>query len=276
MLTRMALLASVAVMVLAAPATSQSPPAPSKPAPSEAGPSEPGPTESTVSLEALAVNFPGDAGKVRSAIFFGLSLAEVPQGPRSVEASASLKRGGEVVDTFEITADLTVDDLDDRRRLQFYGDLGAAPGSYQLSLRIGIDGLTHVADYPFQLDMPVKDGPAVLPPILLDDEGFVAAFFEGEPGADPREPPADYPLFAAGEQLVPDIAPRLGVDVPRRPICLILRELMQETTFLETGTVYEDGTLLSKARLALISQDEPTNDRYETSTLGPDTHALTE
>lgn len=241
----------------------------------------------TTSLEALAVTLPGEAGAVRSALFFGLSLEDLESellasgqpanGPGRLQAKASLLKAGTEVDAFEVTAELTADDLEDRRRLQVYGDLEAPPGRYRLSLELRIGEETHSADYPLQLQRPPPDRATVLPPLLVDDEGFVAAFYEpdtADTAADPREPPADYPLFATGEQLVPDIAPRLGVDVPRSRICLIGRALTADKTFLETGMVSEDGTLLSKERLAVVSQDEAVDGGYETLCLGLDTQGL--
>lgn len=225
-------------------------------------------------LSALAASFPAADGQVRAAVFFGLPLRGVPG---SLRATARLLPDApgplDAVDAFEVEATLEADDLDGRRLLQVYGDLVAPPGRYRLALAMQAGEVQARAEYPLTLEAAPADRPTVQPPLLLDDEGLVAAFYELADQASVRQPPANYPFIAAGERFVPDISPRLGEDVPRSRVCLIGRGLTGEKTFLETGLIAADGTLLSKERLAMVSSDTGETG-YETLCLGLDTQSL--
>ena len=245
----------------------------------------PGPASAEPTLSALAASLPAPGGQVRAAVIFGRSLDGVGSSS-SLKATASLlpDRPGPVdtVDAFTVETELTADDLDSRRQLQVYGDLVAPPGRYRLRLEMLVGEESASADYPLELEAPATEGPSLLPPLLADDEEFVAAFYEHEENGrrrndepvDVRQPPSDYPFRAAGEPLVPDISPRLDEDRPRSRVCLTGRQLTDEETFLETSLIAADGTQLSKERLAVVSSDEANRFGFETLCLGLDSQGL--
>lgn len=221
-------------------------------------------------LEALVATFPAPAGQVRAALWIGRPVTSASTG--QLLARASLLGSGGEVDTFTVESPVDAAELDGRSRLQVYGDLVAAPGSYRLEIEVSLGAEKASVTYPFELHLPALDRPSVLPPFFLDDEGLIAAFYEA--GPTPTQPPTDYPFKAADEFFVPDLSPRITPDMPRSRVCLIGRRLSDEKTLLESGLIASDGTMLSKERLAAVSRDEADADGLETLCLGLDTQGL--
>ncbi|MEM8994143.1 MAG: hypothetical protein AAGF23_05045 [Acidobacteriota bacterium] len=227
-------------------------------------------------LEALAASFPAAAGSDPGAVRVGLWLGRTvtPADVGALRARVRLVGDGGAVDAFTVDAAVDAAELEGRGRLQVYGDLAAPPGRYRLDLELALGDVVSRATYPFDVHAPAADRPSVLPPFFLDDEGLVSAFYEGSPGSAAKEPPEDYPFRAIGEAFVPDISPRITSGMPRSRVCLIGRRLSDEKTFLETGLVAADGTLLSKERLAVIGRDDADTDGGEALCLGLDTQGL--
>ncbi|MEM1178091.1 MAG: hypothetical protein AAGM22_07100 [Acidobacteriota bacterium] len=256
----MLILALLALSAGAQPPIAQRPDVPSPSAP---------PSPDATPIEALAAGFPAPGGALRIGLWMGRPLMSASAG--ELRSTARLVAPGGEVDAFTVKATLDPSDLEGRDRIQVYGDLLAPPGSYELELELTLGPDTARATFPFEVEPPSPDRPSLLPPFFLDDEGLVAPFFEGPA---PREMPADYPFMAIGESFVPDISPRVTEEMPRSRVCLIGRGLGDEKTFLESGLVFADGTLLSKERLAAVGHDETDETGYETLCLGLDTQGL--
>ncbi|MEO1087321.1 MAG: hypothetical protein AAFY88_24050 [Acidobacteriota bacterium] len=230
------------------------------------------PTPGEAPIEALAASFPADPGFVRVGLWMGRSVSVTDVG--ALRARARLLGDDGEVDAFAVDATVDAAELEGRGRLQVYGDLVAPPGRYRLELELALGDAVSRATYPFEVPAPTPNRPSVQPPFFLDDEGLVSAFYEGSPGPSGKEPPENYPFQAIGEAFVPDISPQITPDMPRSRVCLIGRRLSEEKTFLESGLVASDGTLLSKERLAAVGRDDADADGYETLCLGLDTQNL--